>query len=148
MPLSGMLTCGGCGVRTQMGQMRYNLSGTKLICQDCVQKERSSIKPGTTHSTSLRLQREQMSPRGIGGKIAETVAEAAELRTGKGGAGSGEGPDTVRYYCRSCHFKFSRKKEVEIVTCPYCGRQTLSLAYEGKAQDLIEEATRAEEGMF
>ena len=51
----------------------------------------------------------------------------------------------VNYYCRSCHFKFSRKKEVDIVTCPYCGRQSLSLAYEGKAQDLIEEVGEEED---
>ena len=53
---------------------------------------------------------------------------------------SGEGNGMVGYFCRMCHFKFARKKEAEVTTCPYCGRDSVSHAYEGKAQDLIEQA--------
>ena len=142
MPLSGMLTCGSCGARTQMNTMRYNLSGSKLICQNCVDKERSSIKPGTTHATSIRLQREQIQ-RDVNEKTGRS--EASERLRPMGTAGSN---GMVSYFCRSCHFKFSRKRDTEIMSCPYCGRQTITTAFEGGAQDLIEEATRAEEEMF
>ena len=143
MPLSGMLTCGNCGARTQMNSMRYNLSGSKLICQNCIEKERSGIKPGTTHSKSVRLQREQM--------IEKTAARDDGTQQGSihtevvGGTG---GSGMAKYYCRSCQFKFARKKDVEIGACPYCGRESVSPAYEGKAQDLIEESTQMEDRMF
>src|SRR3989338_2369458 len=81
MPLSGMLTCGSCGARTQMNSMRYNLSGSKLICQSCVEKERSSIKPGTTQAASMRLQREQMQ-RDVNEKTGRSEA-AESLRPGE-----------------------------------------------------------------
>ncbi len=141
MPLSGMLTCGSCGARTQMNTMRYNLSGSKLICKGCVEKERSSIKPGTTHATSIRLQREQMQQKM---HIADNMPETAGLQQTRtaGEATAGEG--MVRYYCKMCYFRFSRKKEAEVTSCPYCGRQSVSQAYEGKAQDLIEQV--GEEG--
>lgn len=134
MPLSGMLTCGSCGTRTQMGAMRYNLSGSKLICEACVDKERSSIKPGTTHATSLRLREQQMQ------------REVAEKKQPLGGGSQNTG--MAGYYCRSCHFKFSRKKDVEITTCPYCGRESVGLQYTGGAQDLIEESAEADENAF
>ncbi|MBI2144139.1 hypothetical protein HYU17_03235 [Candidatus Woesearchaeota archaeon] len=133
MPLSGMLTCGNCGTRTQMNAMRYNLAGSKLICQNCVDKERSGIKPGTTQPSALRLQKEQM--------MAKSKGQEAALRAT---ADSG----TVNYYCRACRFKFSRKKDVEISSCPYCGRQSVNVAYEGKAQDLIEDVGKGEEELF
>ena len=143
MPLSGMLTCGSCGARTQMNTMRYNLSGSKLICQGCVEKERSSIKPGTTHATSIRLQREQMQQK----MRVRDGADNAPETTGLQQAGTaGEG--MVSYYCRMCHFKFSRKKDTDVNTCPYCGRESVSQAYQGKAQELIEEASREEGELF
>lgn len=142
MPLSGMLTCGTCGTRTQMNTMRYNLSGSKLICQNCVDKERSSIKPGTTHATSIRLQREQIQ-RDVNEKTGRSEA-SEQFHTGRTAGSNG----MMSYSCRSCHFKFSRKRDMEITSCPYCGRQTVATAFEGGAQDLIEEVTRAEEEMF
>lgn len=152
MPLSGMLTCGSCGTRTQMGTMRYNLSGNKLICPDCVDKERSSIKPGTTHATSVRLREQARVAEGMRMRSSSLAAGAsgAEPQMAQNGPHSGEGGEgDVNYYCRSCHFKFTRKRDAEVASCPYCGRDSISVAYEGKAQDLIEEATaRAEEQLF
>lgn len=150
MPLSGMLTCGNCGARTQMNTMRYNLSGSKLICQNCIEKERSGVKPGTTHSMSARLRQEQMVQ-----KTAATIPVHTWMATAQTSASQqssmpaeagGEG--MARYVCQSCHFKFSRKRDVEIGACPYCGRESVSPAYEGKAQDLIEESARMEDGLF
>lgn len=155
MPLSGMLTCGNCGARTQMNTMRYNLSGNKLICQNCVDRERSGVKPGTTHSMSARLRQEQMMQKttqmapargeATASRPAGTQQGDMSMEAAAGGAG-GEG--MAKYICRSCHFKFSRKRDIEIGTCPYCGRESVSPAYEGKAQDLIEESTEMEEDMF
>ncbi len=136
MPLSGMLTCGNCGTRSQMNTMRYNLAGSKLICQSCIERERSGIKPGTTHSMSARLRHEQMAQKTAAPQQGSTPAEAA---TGEGMAG---------YVCRSCHFKFSRKRGIEVGACPYCGRDSVTPAYEGKAQDLIEESARMEDHIF
>lgn len=141
MPLSGMLTCGNCGTRSQMNTMRYNLSGSKLICPACVDKERSGIKPGTTQSRSIRLQREQMQQKAT---ARAPAAEVSEMQPEASAAGTG----MAKYYCRSCHFKFSRKRDTEIGACPYCGRESVSPAYEGKAQDLIEESTELEENLF
>ena len=153
MPLSGMLTCGNCGTRTQMNSMRYNLSGSKLICPDCIEKERSGIKPGTTHSRSARLQQEQMaqktttttmmSVRSGAGAARPSGTQQSDMQMEAAGGAGGEG--MARYVCRSCHFKFSRKRDIEIGTCPYCGRDAVSPTYEGKAQDLIEESTHEEE---
>ncbi len=137
MPLSGMLTCGNCGTRTQMNTMRYNLTGSKLICQVCVDKERSGIKPGTTHSGSARLRQEQMM---------QKTAAVSQQNSMPTGAAGGEG--MARYVCRSCHFKFSRKGDIDVPACPYCGRDSVSPAYEGKAQDLIEESTQMEDRTF
>ncbi|MBI2145321.1 hypothetical protein HYU18_03295 [Candidatus Woesearchaeota archaeon] len=140
MPLSGMLTCGNCGSRTQVSTMRYNLSGTKLICQVCVEKERSGIKPGTTQSSSARLRQAQFRQSGNGSTAEATAGQEGEAIIGAAG-------DTTGYYCRSCHFKFSRKREADVSSCPYCGRQTVGQQYTGKAQDLIEESA-TEEGSF
>lgn len=132
MPLSGMLTCGSCGARTPMNSMRYNLSGNKLICPGCVDKERSSIKPGTTASVRLRS---------TPSRSAVSIEEA----------GTGQPSQSVgmaSYYCRSCQFRFARKKGMEVTACPYCGRQNIAQAYEGRAQDLIEEAGAAREEEF
>lgn len=137
MPLSGMLTCGSCGARTQVSTMRYNITGTRLICQSCVEKERGSIKPGTTHSSSVRL-REQMR-RDLNEKTENPEGEVIATAENSGMAG---------YYCRSCHFKFSRKKEMDVTSCPYCGRESVGQQYSGKAQDLIEESAEAEENRF
>lgn len=143
-----MLTCGSCGARTQMNTMRYNLSGSKLICQGCVEKERSSIKPGTTHATSIRLQREQMQQKTRIADRADNAPETAGLQQARSAGGAAMGEGMVSYYCRMCHFKFSRKKDTEVGTCPYCGRESVSQAYEGKAQDLIEEASGEEGELF
>ena len=145
-----MLTCNSCGTRTQVNTMRYNLSGSKLICQSCVEKERSSIKPGTTHATSMRLQKEHMQ-RDFNEKTGRRPEAAEQLHpTGTAGAAlaSGDGNGMASYYCRMCHFKFSRKKDAEVNSCPYCGRDSVSQAYEGKAQDLIEQAGEEDELFF
>ncbi|MBI2176176.1 hypothetical protein HYU40_02375 [Candidatus Woesearchaeota archaeon] len=147
MPLSGMLTCGNCGARTQMNTMRYNLSGSKLICQNCIEKERSGLKPGTTHSMSARLRQEQMVQKTAATMPLHTEAAGDQGQNHTGPAEAG-GEGMARYVCRSCHFKFSRKRDVEIGTCPYCGREAVSPAYEGKAQDLIEESAGMEDRMF
>jgi len=126
MPLSGMLTCGSCGVRTPISSMRYNLGGSKLICPSCVEKERGGIKPGTTHSpVAVKLQKEQSL------KQASQPSEA--------------GPGVASYYCRNCHFKFSRRRDMDVGTCPYCGKDSVGMAYEGKAQDLIEESAKGKD---
>ena len=156
MPLSGMLTCGNCGTRTQMNTMRYNLSGSKLICPDCIDKERSSIKPGTTHATSARLQREQavraeeMKMRSSSSVSSSLRAESAAAESSNSQMRNQPSPagGMVNYYCKSCHYKFSRKRDIDIGSCPYCGRDSVDLAYEGKAQDLIEESTHEREEMF
>ncbi len=144
MPLSGMLTCGSCGTRTQMGSMRYNLGGNKLICPDCVDKERGSIKPGTTQSRSIR-QMEQARVAEV--RMRSTMAtrasaEESPMPAVQARAQSSNG--AANYYCRSCHYKFSRNKEIDVSSCPYCGRESVSAAYGGKAQDLIEEALNSE----
>ncbi len=135
MPLSGMLTCGSCGARTQMNTMRYNLGGNKLICTSCVEKERSAIKPGTTHSpVAVRLQKEQMSQK--------AQQDGSSLNSQASSSGM------TNYYCRSCHFKFSRKRDMDIAACPYCGKESVSAAYEGKAQDLIEDSIKNGEDSY
>ena|SRR3989338_4635743 len=144
MPLSGMLTCGACGTRTQMGSMRYNLGGNKLICPECVDKERGALKPGTTQAGSIR-QREQARVAEV--RMRSTPAtrapeEESPMPAVQARAHSAEG--AVNYYCRSCHYKFSRNREIEVSSCPYCGRESVSAAYGGKAQDLIEEALNSE----
>ena len=103
-----------------MNEMRYNFSGNRLICQSCLEKERGAIKPGTTQSGSARLQR--------------------EMSAAAGHAAASSGSGMSAYYCRSCHFKFSRKKDFTVSTCPFCGKDSVSPAYGGKAQDLIEES--------
>jgi hypothetical protein len=129
MPLSGMLTCGSCGARTQISQMRYNLGGTKLICSNCVDKERGTIKPGTTHSpAAVRMQKESNA------KTEQTQSRPAASQVNTGGMAG--------YYCRNCHFKFSRRRDIDVTNCPYCGKDSVAPAYEGRAQDLIEESSR------
>lgn len=124
MPLSGILTCGNCGARTQMNTMRYNLGGTKLICPNCIEKERGGIKPGTTHSpVAVKMQKEHSMRR-------------ESSSTGAGSSGM------AGYICNSCHFKFSRKRDLVISACPYCGKDSVAPAYEGKAQDLIEDSAK------
>ncbi len=145
MPLSGMLTCGNCGARTQMNTMRYNLSGNKLICQNCIEKERSGLKPGTTHSMSARLRQEQMMQKTASSIPARTVRAAAQSSEPQQSMHTEGGEGMARYVCRSCHFKFSRKRDMDITSCPYCGRGSVSPAYEGKAQDLIEESAKTDD---
>lgn len=111
-----------------MNQMRYNLTGSRLICPGCVEKERSAIKPGTTHSISPR-----------------TGTFTHERSQTSAAPGQAENEEMTGYYCRSCRFKFSRKKGFDATSCPYCGRQTVSEAYKGNAQDLIEDSARSED---
>ena len=124
-----------------MNTMRYNLSGSKLIFQACVDKERSGIKPGTTQSRSIRLQQGQMQQKATPRMPA---TEMGDMQPEATAAGAG----MAKYYCQSCRFKFSRKKGMDVLACPYCGRETVSPAYEGKAQDLIEESAEMEGDLF
>lgn len=148
MPLSGMLTCGNCGARTQMNTMRYNLSGSKLICQSCIERERSGVKPGTTHTMSARLRQEQMLQKTAAITPAHTTITATQAAAPQPATEGASGEGMANYVCRSCHFKFSRRRDVEIGACPYCGRDSVTPAYEGKAQDLIEESARMEDRFF
>jgi Zn finger protein HypA/HybF involved in hydrogenase expression len=33
---------------------------------------------------------------------------------------------SVKYYCIKCRYKFSRKKNIVVETCPYCGSDNLT----------------------
>ena len=122
MPLSGTLTCGLCGIKAEIRTMKYDLSGTKLICPSCISKQRGGAKPGTTQLERGRL------------------LSAMEARLGEEQAIQELKADMVNYYCSACGFRFSRKSEFDVRSCPYCGKETVSKAFTGKAQQLIEEA--------
>jgi hypothetical protein len=35
--------------------------------------------------------------------------------------------EMVRYKCSHCQYSFSRKKDIEVKTCPYCSREMISV---------------------
>ncbi|MBI3037047.1 hypothetical protein HYY73_04860 [Candidatus Woesearchaeota archaeon] len=44
MVLTDTLPCGSCLSRVEIGTMRYNLRGIKLVCERCYEKEQGTPK--------------------------------------------------------------------------------------------------------
>jgi predicted RNA-binding Zn-ribbon protein involved in translation (DUF1610 family) len=48
----------------------------------------------------------------------------------------------MSYQCGSCSFGFTRNKGIDVSSCPYCGNNSVRLAFRGSAQRIIEESQR------
>ena len=119
MDESTLITCRKCKVKVPIKVMKYDLSGSELICFDCYERQVKGIK-GTmqTHDFS--------SPENV-------MVRPSEVR-------KKETKDTLRYYCTACKFRFSRGKEFGYPkNCPYCSKDAVDLWRDVDAATLLRE---------
>jgi hypothetical protein len=88
--MPGTKTCGKCGAKTPLEMMSPSGDGTKLLCQDCINREKG------VYTASIKKPLEPAKPVAV---------------------------EMVNYHCGHCKYSFSRKKGIEVKTCPYCARE-------------------------
>ena len=102
--------CMKCKKKVPIKSMKYSKSGEDLICQDCSNAEKGNIKGSAAGTPGLVRPMSNPSAAMVGTK-----------ESGKGGLSS-----KVSYECEKCGYKFTRNKEIPVVTCPYCNGGPLS----------------------
>ena len=103
------IACMKCKKKVQIKSMKYSKNGEDLICQDCSNIEKG-VKPAGSVAGSSLIRPTSTSPSaGIGGTKASVPS-----------------PQKVSYECEKCGYKFTRNKDIPVVTCPYCNGGPLS----------------------
>jgi DNA-directed RNA polymerase subunit RPC12/RpoP len=90
--MPGTKICGKCGAKTALEEMEYSKDGTKLVCKDCLNKEKG------LYTAAIKKPLEAPKP-----------------------------VEMTKYKCGHCQYSFSRKKDIEVKTCPYCSRDSISI---------------------
>ena len=106
-----------------MKNMRYDQTGKDLICMQCRNKELGKDK--TMTATEIAAAPDS-------GPNSEPSSKAHEHEKPES--------DVMSYQCGECNFGFTRKKDILVNDCPYCGKSNVRLAFRDSAQKLIEEA--------
>ncbi len=53
--------------------------------------------------------------------------------------------ERIKYGCKSCGYKFTRKAESKIIRCPYCGKEgTVEVLKGDAASKLLDEVSRGD----
>jgi hypothetical protein len=92
--MPGMKICDKCGNKTPLEQMDHSKDGKKLLCLDCLNREKG------IYTASIKKPIEAPKP-----------------------------VEMTKYQCSHCKYSFSRKKDLEVKTCPYCSRETISIVH-------------------
>ena len=107
------IACMKCKNKVQIKSMKYSKNGEDLICQDCANVEKG-VKPaasvtGNSSSSILR-------PMPAGSPSAAIA----------GAKYTDPSLQKVSYECQKCGYKFTRNKDIPVITCPYCNGGPLS----------------------
>ena len=107
------LTCKSCKKRTPLNQMKYSKDGSGLICEECLNKETSSLAIS-----------QKTTPASFSSKI--TTADQQKKK--------------VEYHCTSCAFKWARALDFRGPrVCPNCGRTSVVYNLPNDADKLLRE---------
>ncbi len=93
-----LITCRSCRKRYPIRELRYDKTGSDLICKDCFSASR---RPNDVLQDMKRIPPEKLEPTG------PRVRDNADL---------------LKYYCLTCRFKFSRRTDFHFENCPSCGK--------------------------
>ncbi|MFQ5474884.1 MAG: hypothetical protein ACE5DM_03545 [Candidatus Nanoarchaeia archaeon] len=115
MQVENLVTCEQCSTKVSMKGMKFDLSGTSLICSSCYDKQKKS---STHHFTEKEL----------GPSLANErrVERSASVQ------------DYIFYQCASCSYSFSRKAEFIFKKCPNCSSETISVKQGNSAKRIVE----------
>lgn len=112
---SKSVTCEICSTRVPIKDMKFDLSGTSLICEPCY---------GRQHSRSTRhFERKELGP-----------SQSAERRVER----SSQVASYLFYQCQSCSYRFSRKASFTFLNCPHCSKQTIKVVQGNTAQQIVD----------
>jgi protein-arginine kinase activator protein McsA len=95
--------CRACGRKVKIDQLQFDSKTKTYVCSSCHAKNNPSLAP-----------------------ISKTVKPTASVTNTAGAAkptifGKPAKEVLVKYACPNCKFRFSRKREKEVSSCPYCG---------------------------
>ncbi|MBI2664100.1 hypothetical protein HYX10_02020 [Candidatus Woesearchaeota archaeon] len=117
--------CFSCKSMAELKDMRYDRNGKDLICSSCLAKENRAGKLTVSEM------------------IAEESRENKMKHTGNAQRNAGsEESRLISYQCGSCNLGFSILKGAIASHCPYCGNNSVRMAFKESAQSLIEESAR------
>jgi len=116
---NNLVTCETCSARVPIKEMKFDMSGTSLICSDCYQKQRSR--------TTASFERKQ---------LGESVAIQRRIER------ASRAEEYVFYRCDDCKFSFSRKSSFTFKNCPNCGNKRITVMQKNSAQKLLEDSDK------
>ncbi len=93
-----LITCKSCRKRFPLRELRYDRTGSDLVCKDCFSASR---RPGEVVRDIRRISPEKLEP--TGPRIRDNAA-------------------LIKYYCLACRFKFSRRADFRFDNCPSCSK--------------------------
>lgn len=112
-----MITCKKCKVKVPIKVMKYDMTGSELICFDCYERQVKGFKGKMSNFNSVE----------------QALVRPSEVR-------KKETKDTVKYYCTACKFRFSRGKEFGFPkNCPYCSKNAVEVWQDVDAATLLKE---------
>ncbi|MBU0461549.1 MAG: hypothetical protein KJ574_03100 [Nanoarchaeota archaeon] len=112
---NNLVTCEICSNKVPIREMKFDLSGTELICSVCYEKQRSR--------TSGSFEKKDFGP-----------SLAIERRIER----ASRAESYVFYKCDTCKYSFSRKESFGFKKCPNCGKETLTTLQKNTAQKILD----------
>ncbi|MBS3132967.1 hypothetical protein J4470_02465 [Candidatus Woesearchaeota archaeon] len=113
----------------ELREMKYDLKGRDLVCPECFAKER---KGG--------IKDEEKMAAGVTGTVADGNKKDESRKITGGSRINDDEARKTSYQCGSCGFGFSKDRQERVGSCPYCGKNTVRIAFRDSMQKLMEEA--------
>jgi len=109
------VVCRACNRTVKMDQVKFDETRRSYVCITCF---------NSTHKTMPEIRRTNPS---------SLKTEAENLKSVK--------DSMVKYSCLGCKYHFSRKKDKQVASCPYCGSKKLQTLGD-TANQILEDADR------
>lgn len=110
-----LVSCEVCSTRVNVKDMKFDMTGTSLICQECYERQAS-------RSTRFMEQK----------NLGESAAIERRLERAKNTI------NYIFYKCEGCQYSFSRKVDFKFNNCPNCGCQSVKIMQKNSAQQIVD----------
>jgi Zn finger protein HypA/HybF involved in hydrogenase expression len=117
--VENLVSCEKCSKRVNVKEMKFDLSGTELICPECYEKQKKT--------STQRFERKELGP-----SLATERKKERSLNL----------ESYIYYKCSSCSYSFSRNSEFKFKNCPFCGKHTVEAVQKNTAQKIIEDSNK------
>ena len=114
-----LVSCEACSTRVPIKQMKFDFSGTELICQECYEVQKS-------RSTSSMAKKQMGQSFAIERRM-ERAANTSEY---------------IFFKCEECAYSFSRKASFTFKNCPNCGKDSIKVVQKNGAQQVVDGTTQ------